>query len=456
VTAPALGAERLRARLDRIRDAGDGPAREAAEPVNPAMVRHWLEALGDDDPRYLRDGVAPPAMAQVWTMRGLRTPPEAADPLQAASAVLDDAGYTSVVATNCEQAYHRPLRLGERVRVTSRLTDVAGPKRTALGEGWFVTTRSTWLVETPSAPEPVAEMLFRVLKFRPGPADAGPRAPAAGAPAPALRPVVTEDTAFFWAGTAAGELRIQRCAACGRLRHPPGPGCPACGAPQPADPRYVCSSGAARLHSFVVHHHPPVPGRRLPIVVGLVDLAEGVRMVGELVDVAPAAVRIGMDLELALQPVGGADLVLPAWRPVPSPGPGRQALLPPRHIDVTPTFVISTALATRDFQDVHHDRDLARLRGSPDIFLNILTTTGLVQSYVSRWAPAARVRAVAVRLGVPCHPGDRLTFTGHVSRWEPGTGACTVAVTGAVPRGDHVTGTVELHLPAGAEPRRQP
>ncbi|HEY6798810.1 MAG TPA: OB-fold domain-containing protein, partial [Kineosporiaceae bacterium] len=437
-------------------------------------VRHWLEALGDDEPRYLAEGVAPPAMIQVWTMRGLRTPPDPADPLQAASAVLDAAGYTSVVATNCEQTYHRPLRVGELLRVTTRLIDLAGPKRTALGEGWFVTTRSTWLVDGPGGPEPVAEMLFRVLKFRPPEAGAGqPPGPAAAgaagaAQAAALRPVVTEDTAFFWAGTAVGELRIQRCARCGRLRHPPGPGCPACGELQPADPRYVVSSGAGRLHSFVVHHHPPVPGRRLPIVIGLVDLADGVRMVGELVDVAAGAVRIGMDVELALVRVGPTDrrhgevepedLVLPAWRPVPSPGPGPGAVLPPLRLDVTPTFVISTALATRDFQDVHHDRDRARLRGSPDIFVNILTTTGLVQSYLTRWAPTAVVRGVAVRLGVPCHPGDRLTFTGHVSRWDEATGSGTVAVTGTVARGDHVTGTVEFQLPgaAGADAGRQP
>ena len=89
--------------------------------------------------------------------------------------------------------------------------------------------------------------------------------------------------------------------------------------------------------------------------------------------------------------------------------------LPELRIEATPTFVVSTALATRDFQDVHHDRDPAEARGSKDIFLNILTDTGLVQRYVTDWAgPAARVRSISIRLGVPCYAYDTLVFTGEV------------------------------------------
>ncbi len=92
-------------------------------------------------------------------------------------------------------------------------------------------------------------------------------------------------------------------------------------------------------------------------------------------------------------------------------------ILPELVIEVTPTFVIASAIATRDFQDVHHDRDRAVQRGSQDIFLNILTTTGLVQRFVTDWAgPQAVVRKVAIRLGAPCYAGDTLTFTGQASR----------------------------------------
>jgi uncharacterized OB-fold protein len=106
-------------------------------------------------------------------------------------------------------------------------------------------------------------MMFRVLKFRPD----GNAAAAA-----VLRPVISRDTEFFWAGTAAGELRIQHCGACGLPRHPPGPACPRCGALRP---KYVVAGGTGEVYSYVVHHHPPAPGRKVPFVVALVELAEG-------------------------------------------------------------------------------------------------------------------------------------------------------------------------------------
>lgn len=316
----------ITAAVERIRAAGAGPGRPARDPVNLPMIRNWLEAIGDRNPRYEQEGLAPPAMTQVWTMRGLHPAADPADPLSAMSAVLDQAGFTSVVATNCEQTYHRYLRDGERVEVRSRLVDVSGPKRTALGEGWFVTTDSTWYVGT----EAVASMTFRVLKFRPpdstaaapasepAPAAASERTPApAPAPAPepadVLRPVVTQDTAFFWAGTAAGELRIQRCGGCGQLRHPPGPVCRQCGADRQD---HLVARGTGEVFSFVVHRHPPVPGRRLPIVIALVELTEGVRMVGELLGADPAQVRIGAAVQVDFVPVD-AELTLPAWRLLP-------------------------------------------------------------------------------------------------------------------------------------------
>jgi hypothetical protein len=121
------------------------------------------------------------------------------------------------------------------------------------------------------------------------------------------------------------------------------------------------------------------------------------------------------------------------------------ALLPDVTIDVTPTFIVSTALATRDFQDVHHDRDRAVAGGAKDIFLNILTSTGLVQRYVGEWVgPTAVVRGVSVRLGVPCHAYETLTLSGQVTQREGAE--VTVAVVGRVSNGEHVAGTVTLRL----------
>ena len=315
----------IRQAAERIAAAGQSPPRAAPDPVNLPMIRHWAEAMGDTNPVYtdaeaaaasVHGGlVAPPAMAQVWTMRGLRPVPEAGggsgDPLSLMSAVLDDAGFTSVVATNSEQEYYRYLRPGERLTVRTSLEGVTGPKRTALGEGWFVTTRSTWYV----GDEAVAAMRFRVLKYRVGPGGRPPGlteqpAAARSAAADVLRPVVTADTAFFWDGTARGELRIQRCGGCGALRHPPGPMCLGCGADKP---EYIVAAGTGEIYSYVVHHHPPVPGRQVPFVVALVQLTEGVRMVGELLGVDPGQVRIGLPVRAEFVRVDG-DLTLPAWR----------------------------------------------------------------------------------------------------------------------------------------------
>jgi uncharacterized protein len=423
--------EAIRAAADRIAADGDSKPRLARDPVNLPMIRNWLEAIGDpgtpESPR-----TAPPAMIQVWTMPGLRGARADDDPLAAMTALLDEAGYTSVVATNCDQAYNRYVRLGEQLAVSARLVSVTGPKRTALGEGWFVTTRSTWT----SGGEPVATMDFRILKFRPAPHKLPQGGATPSAPGGVMRPVVSPDTEFFWAGTAAGELRIQHCEGCGALRHPPGPMCPSCGT---MGAGYVVAAGTGEVYSYVVHHHPPVPGKKLPIVIALVQLPEGVRMTGELLGAGPDQVRIGLPVRAEFVKVDDG-LTLPAWRAMSS------VALSPLVIDVTPTFVVASALATRDFQDVHHDRDRALAGGAKDIFLNILTTTGLVQRYVAAWAgPDTVFRAISVRLGVPCHAGDTLTLTGEVTA-DDGEER-VLSVTGRCALGDHVTATVRLAAP---------
>ncbi|MFD9887712.1 bifunctional MaoC family dehydratase N-terminal/OB-fold nucleic acid binding domain-containing protein [Amycolatopsis sp. NPDC059027] len=295
---------------ERIAAQGESSPRLARDAVNQAMVNNWVEALGDHNPVYTDPGfaadsvhkglVAPPAMAQVWTMNGLHGTRAADDPLGAMMEVLDQAGFTSVVATNSEQTYHRYLRHGEHVAATTKLENVVGPKRTALGEGWFVTTRTTWYV----GEEAVADMVFRVLKFRPPGA-----APAPAVKAPVLRPVISKDTEFFWEGLKAGELRIQRWGE--TLRHPPGP--------MPPDgsldtvPDYVVACGRGTVYSYVVHHHPPVPGKELPFVVALVELEEGVRVMAELLDASPDEVHIGLPVEAAFVRVDD-ELTLPAWK----------------------------------------------------------------------------------------------------------------------------------------------
>jgi len=118
-------------------------------------------------------------------------------------------------------------------------------------------------------------------------------------------------------------------------------------------------------------------------------------------------------------------------------------VLPPLELPITPTVVVSTALATRDFQDVHHDRDRAQAAGSKDIFVNILTSTALCERYITEWAgPEVVIKGVSIRLGAPAYPYDTLSFSGRVT--DIADGIATVEVTAAVEEGNHIVGTVTV------------
>ncbi|HEY4397296.1 MAG TPA: MaoC family dehydratase [Acidimicrobiia bacterium] len=120
--------------------------------------------------------------------------------------------------------------------------------------------------------------------------------------------------------------------------------------------------------------------------------------------------------------------------------------VPTLAIPLTRTLIVATAIASRDYQDVHHDPGLAQERGSPDIFMNILSTNGFVGRFITDWAgPDAILKNVKIRLGAPNHPGDTMTMTGHVTKKDDGV--VEVQVRGANDLGDHVTGTVTLELP---------
>ncbi|HEX9546183.1 MAG TPA: MaoC family dehydratase [Acidimicrobiales bacterium] len=120
--------------------------------------------------------------------------------------------------------------------------------------------------------------------------------------------------------------------------------------------------------------------------------------------------------------------------------------LPTLSVPLTRTLIVSTAIASRDYQDVHHDPGLAQERGSKDIFMNILSTNGFVGRFITDWAgPNATITKVAIRLGAPNYPGDTMTMTGSVTAKRDGE--IEVALRGANSLGDHVTGTVTVTLP---------
>jgi len=325
-----IGDERLREEhavediqkaAERVKAEGKSKPRAGRHSVNQPMVDHWLDAIGDKNPIYVDEAaaksaghpgiVAPPAMIQVWTMFGLSGSRPDDDPLGKIMELFDDAGYIGVVATNCEQTYHRYLRPGEEVSVSAELTDVVGPKRTALGEGFFITQKISWQV----GDEDVAEMMWRIMKFKPAQAGAGGKVPDDLDADSMMRPASSRDTKFFWDGVNAHELRIQK-RPDGSLQHPP---VPAVWQDKEATVEYQVASGKGTVFSFVVHHAPKVPGRTLPFVIALVELEEGVRMLGELRHADPAAVEIGMPVRATYIdfPKGksGPAWTLYAWEP---------------------------------------------------------------------------------------------------------------------------------------------
>ncbi|MER6843125.1 bifunctional MaoC family dehydratase N-terminal/OB-fold nucleic acid binding domain-containing protein [Streptomyces platensis] len=375
--------------------------------VNEPMIRHWCEAVGDTNPAYRGpDAVAPPTMLQAWTMGGLSGHADRSGAYDELSGLLDGAGYTSIVATDCEQEYLRPLRPGDRITFDSVIESVSECKTTKLGVGHFITTR----MDIRADGERAGTHRFRVLKYAPAarlpktaersqeaaerpPKTAGQSAktdqpppksderPAKTADQPAKtgerltapqpqalqqpqapqhprprrpRPVINRDNAGFWEGVRGHRLLIQRCTGCRTLRFPWLPGCNTCGSPEWDT---VEASGAGTVFSYVVMHHPPFPaftapdapadgtasdgtgsdrtgsdgtgsaptgpdavapdaagsGTASPYAVGLIELAEGVRMVSNIVGVPYDKVRIGMAVRLEFLRAD-EELELPVFR----------------------------------------------------------------------------------------------------------------------------------------------
>ena len=125
--------------------------------------------------------------------------------------------------------------------------------------------------------------------------------------------------------------------------------------------------------------------------------------------------------------------------------------LPDLPIGITTSLVVAGALASQDYTPVHHDKAAAQAAGMQDVFMNILTTNGLVSRFVTDWAGIdARVSGVNIKLGTPNLPGDTMTLRGSVVAKDDAADTVTVSVQGKNSWGDHVTGTVKLVLPTGA------
>ena len=281
--------------------------------VNTPMIRHWVETMGDTNPIHLdddaaratgRDGaVAPALMTQVWTMRTFADKMANNDPSQVWTdliGTLDTAGFTSVVATDSDFEFFAELRPGDRVSLTEVIESISEEKTTGLGVGHFVTTLKTYCNGDGDV---VATQRWRTLRFTPK---------AAGKPKGLRpRPALNADNAFWFEAAKEHRLVIQRCTACGTLRHPTGPMCGTC---RSLDWDTVDASGRGTVYSFVVNHHPQIPGFEYPLVVATIELEEGTRLIANMTGVAPDEVEIGMPVELDWIDAD-PDLTLPAFRP---------------------------------------------------------------------------------------------------------------------------------------------
>nr|WP_053664820.1 bifunctional MaoC family dehydratase N-terminal/OB-fold nucleic acid binding domain-containing protein [Streptomyces sp. MMG1121] len=305
-----MEADPLGARLKAYEGLAAAVAGVGKDPVNAAMIRHWCEAMGDTNAAYTGpDAIAPPTMLQAWTMGGLSGHEGRTGGYDELLGLLEESGCTSVVATDCEQEYRRPLRPGDEVTFDTVIESVSGRKTTKLGTGYFVTTRTDIQV----GGDLVGTHRFRILKY--APAQRKPPAPRPRRP----RPVVNRDNAGFWQGVSEHRLLIQRCTDCGTLRHPWLPGCNACGC---LEWDTAEASGAGTVYSYVVMHHPPFPVFEPPYAVGLVELAEGVRMVSNVVGVPYDKVRIGLPVRVEFRRYEDdeGELVLPVFRVVEGEG----------------------------------------------------------------------------------------------------------------------------------------
>ena len=352
-----------------------GPAFMAPDAVNAAMIRHWCAAIGDRNPVYTNDKlaaqsvyggiIAPPVMLHAWTMPGYGVAIDF-DPVFALRAVLDEYGFTSDVATNVEQEYIRPLRLGDRLKLVRTVASLSDEKATPLGRGYFITSRYDLY---DSDDQPVAVMLYRSMKFMPKKS----------------------------ADSAAGDARGVAPAATGTAR---------------ADESGAVASAAAPSGTL------PVVMRGSERAIGFPDEA------GEVGDELPPTVRAA-DISVGTR-------------------------LAPLQVAVTRSFIVASAIATRDYQEVHHDPDAARARGSRDIFTNILTTTGLIGRLVTdSLGPDAQLRSVTVKLGAPNYAGDTLLLEGTVSGKQEvgGQAVIGIGISGRNSLGEHVAARVSVALP---------
>ena len=477
-----------------------GKIEVARDSVSEPVIRSWCDAMSESNPLYINQDfandskhggiIAPPAMLQVWTMSGLHLGSQFQrntedSPSAGVYQLLDEAGFTGVVATNATYHYNEVIRPGDLISASQKLLDVSEEKTTAIGMGHFVTTETIY---SDASGKQVGSMEFRVLKFRPGTVK---KSEQSEIKPPRPKPASNSSTDWFWDACNIKELRIQSCNECTNLQHPPAVRCLSCGSVLLDS---VIATGKGTLHSWAIAHYPQVPAFDYPLIVGLVELEEGVRLVSNVTNVELEELEIGMPLEVDWLNVDN-EFTLHQFKPVhnenqeaefentetgdsndqtfdsgqnnPETESGqRQVLkldldnvqigdeLPISPVPVTTLLIVSTALATRDYQDVHHDPKAAQSKGMPNIFMNILTSAGIVSRWINDWAGSEiDWSSIELRLGTPNHPDDTMTLSGSITeKTQHGSQvSLNIAFLGKNDRGVHVSGNAKILLPENSK-----
>ncbi|MEE4661231.1 MAG: MaoC family dehydratase N-terminal domain-containing protein [Halieaceae bacterium] len=294
------------------------PAQDA---INPAMIRHWTEVMGDNNPAYSdqdwaassRRGrtIAPPAMLYVWNQEGVQVALRGRSP-DAQSELVDlfnEYGFTGILGTDVVQEYHKEVAPGDQVFMEMVIDSISEQKATARGIGYFFETLATFSDQTGDV---IGTQRFRVLKFVPADAQQQQSSEETKLEVPTRIPSPRgHDNGWWWEACDRGELHIQRCKNCSTLRHPPRPMCGEC---QSMEWDSIVSSMRGEVMSYTELHHPRVPGYDYPVLCAVIKLEEGVHFVANLAGCAYEDVSIGMPVQGRIEQVDEKTM-LPQFYP---------------------------------------------------------------------------------------------------------------------------------------------
>lgn len=296
------------------------PAKDA---VNEPMIRHWAEAIGDQNPAYTDPQwaassqrgkvIAPPAMMYSWGQEGFPVVAQGRTPDAQSELVerFNENGFFGTLGTNVKQEYFKEVGIGDTVYMEMVVDNISEQKATGRGIGYFFETLATF---SDQHGDPIGTQRFRVLKFIP-PAE---QAAASSSDDDDALEVPTRiasprghDNKWWWDACDEGKVLIQRCKDCQTLRHPPRPMCGEC---QSMEWDSIESTLAGEVLSFTELHHPKIPGYQYPLVCAVIKLSEGTNLIANVVGCEPEEVHIGMQLQGKVEQID-AKTMLPQFYP---------------------------------------------------------------------------------------------------------------------------------------------